>query len=97
MAGLTKLLTGTGPKALIATAVAGLATGYAELMDTESPAPAVADTTGPSPDWRRIDGLAEVLSDVFPYATREGKAGAYAVMSWISWAKGAGTLHTFIP
>lgn len=31
---------------------------------------------------------------MFPYPAKEGKAGAYAVMSWISWAKGAGTLRT---
>lgn len=93
MAGLTQLLTGTGPKALIATAAADLRTGYSELAQDDSPTPAVAEATGPAPDWKRLDRLAEALADVSDYATDAGKAGAYAVMSWISWAKGKGSVH----
>lgn len=94
MAGMLAVLSDTGVRGLIATAAADLATGYGEMITTAEGLPGPADTTGPTPDWKRIDRLADALDVITPYADTTATANAYAVMGWVAYAKGAGTLST---
>ncbi|MDZ5078440.1 DUF4192 family protein [Nesterenkonia sp. HG001] len=48
--------------------------------------------TGERPRWERLDALAGILSQLQPMLVAEQKAETLALMSWIEWARGRGTL-----
>lgn len=90
MAGMLASLAGHGAKAVIATATAGPAAGHDIITRPHTPGlPAVANTTGPAPDWARIDRLADALAVLVPYAPLQSGADLFAVMAWVSFAKGS--------
>lgn len=48
--------------------------------------------TGRRPAWERIDALARLLALMQPLMTSPGKADSLALMGWIEWARGRGTI-----
>lgn len=88
MSAMLAVLTEAGSRGLIAAAAADLAIGYNEMTTTAEGIPHAADTTGPAPDWKRVDRLADALAVVTPYADPTYAANAYAVMGWVYYAKG---------
>lgn len=49
--------------------------------------------TGERPAWERLDALAVLLSRLQPLLGAEAQAETLALMSWIEWARGRGTLY----
>lgn len=93
LAGLLATLDNSHTPAAIATTTTGLTAGFSVLITRPrvTGVPAVADTTGPAPDWARIDRVTDALAVIAPYATGATAANLYAVMAWVSFAKGQGT------
>ncbi|GAB3189389.1 DUF4192 family protein [Nesterenkonia suensis] len=48
--------------------------------------------TGERPGWERIDALATLLSRMQPVLTPPGQAETLALMCWIEWARGRGSI-----
>ena len=94
MAGLLAALDARYAPAALATTVAGLKAGFSVL--TTRPLvkglPAAADTTSPAPDWSRIDRVAQTLETLAPYASGVTAANLFALMGWISFAQGKGSV-----
>lgn len=96
LAGLLAGLDTHHAPAVIATTVEGLSAGLTALTARPQVTgiPAVASTYGTAPNWERIDRLAAALATLAPYAEGSTAANLYAIMGWISFAKGQGTLTT---
>lgn len=88
------LATLTSPHAVITTTTTDLATGYRALTAGTSGQTlrTATDTTGDTPNWDRVDHVIATLKLLAPYANDTTGANLYAVMGWISFAQGKGTL-----
>src|SRR5699024_915822 len=81
------------PMAIIATVAADLLEGISALSaDDDHELPRTVQAIGDGPDWNRIDRLAAMLKTLTPYAAQHTSSNIHAIMSWINYAKGRGTL-----
>jgi len=81
------------PMAIIATVAADLLEGISALgSDDDRELPRTVQAIGDAPDWNRIDRLAAMLKTLTPYTVQRASSNVHAIMSWINYAKGRGTL-----
>src|SRR5699024_8681062 len=81
------------PTAILATVAADLLEGISALgSDDDRELPRTVQAIGDAPDWNRIDRLAAMLKTLTPYTVQRASSNVHAIMSWINYAKGRGTL-----
>lgn len=81
------------PTAIIVTMTADLLQGISALhCDDDCETHSIITGAGFAPDWHRIDRTAAALKAMTPYADATTSANIHAIMSWISFAKGSGSL-----
>ena len=52
----------------------------------------LSGSTGDRPSWDRVDALARLLAHLQPVMSDAGRAESLALMGWIEWARGRGTI-----